>query len=87
MTAPAQTYQMMLVNLPGALKRPRAAAHCDVSVGYFDRMVREGILPQPRLLGGGVKVWLRQELDDALFALGSPDDEGGDNTCDAAFGL
>ncbi len=86
MTAPAPTYQMMLVHLPAALKRAKAAAHCDVSVGYFDRMVREGILPEPRLLGG-VKVWLRQELDDALFGLGAQNNEGGENTCDAAFGL
>ncbi len=54
--------------------------------GHFDRMVKEGVLPSPRDLLG-VKVWLRQELDDALFALVCIGDEGGGNTCDSAFGM
>lgn len=74
-----------LVTDPTGLKRVHAAAHCGVSPGHFDRMVREGILPSPRHLGG-VQIWLRQELDAALFALVEKQLVGG-TSCDAAFGL
>ena len=52
---------------PTALRRGDAAKHCAVSTVYFDRMVLEGILPPPKRIGEGIKVWLRQELDAALF--------------------
>lgn len=71
---------------PTGLKRQDAAAHCGVSPGHFDRMVKEGVLPPPRPLGG-VNVWLRQELDAALFALAPKDAVTGGTSCDAAFGL
>lgn len=76
---------VMILHQPSGLKRGRAAAHCDVSPGHFDKMVKEGVLPQPRHLGG-VKIWLRQELDEALYSLNSPETEGA-NSCDAAFGI
>ena len=76
---------VMIFHLPSGLKRSRAAAHCDVSPGHFDKMVKEGVLPQPRHLGG-VKIWLRQELDEALYSLNSPETEGV-NSCDSAFGI
>jgi len=69
---------------PTGLKRQDAAAHCGVSPGHFDRMVREGILPAPRPLGG-VNLWLRQELDQALYALLPVGNEGGGSSCDALF--
>ncbi len=68
------------------LRRASAAIHCGVSAGHFDCMVKEGVLPAPRDQGG-VKTWLRQELDEALFSLPTIGDEGGGNTCDEAFGL
>ncbi len=71
---------------PTGLKRQDAAAHCGVSPGHFDRMVKDGVLPAPRALGG-VNVWLRQELDAALFAIEPATQRGGDTSCDAAFGL
>lgn len=71
---------------PTGLKRQDAAAHCGVSAGHFDKMVREGVLPAPRALGG-VKLWLRQELDAALFAIAPNQSEGYGTSCDAAFGL
>jgi len=53
---------------PTGLRRGDAAKHCGVSTGYFDKMVIEGLLPPPKRIGEGIKVWLRQELDDALFS-------------------
>lgn len=72
--------------LPTGMRRVAAAKHCDVSAGHFDRMVKEGVMPAPRNLSG-VKIWLRQELDDALHSLPTIGDDGGGNTCDEAFGL
>lgn len=86
MTAPTPTYQMLLFSLPSAMKRTQAAANCGVSAGHFDRMVSEGVLPEPRNLGG-VKVWLRQEMDDALFALNDSAGQQGRASCDAAFNM
>jgi predicted DNA-binding transcriptional regulator AlpA len=69
--------------IPTALRRVDAAVHCAVSPGFFDRMVEEGSLPKPRLLGGTVKVWLRTELDQALYALPTVGGETtSDNPCD-----
>lgn len=69
---------------PTALRREYAALHCGVSPAHFDKMVKDGILPQPRSIGG-VKVWLREELDVALSNLPLFGDEASDNTCDALF--
>ena len=57
-----------------------------VSPGHFDKLVREGVMPSPRHLSG-VDVWLRQELDDALFGVAPKDTAGGLSSCDDAFGL
>jgi hypothetical protein len=69
---------------PTGLRRGDAALHCGVSPGHFDRMVKEGVLPAPRDQGG-IKIWLRQELDDALFSLPIIGEDGGGNSCDALF--
>ena len=71
---------------PAAMRRDKAARYCGVSAGHFDRLVREGFMPAPRNQLG-VKVWLRAEIDDALFALPTYGDEGGGNSCDVAFGV
>ncbi|MFN4159378.1 MAG: helix-turn-helix transcriptional regulator [Gemmobacter sp.] len=71
---------------PTGLRRMDAARHCGVSPGHFDAMVKAGVLPAPRSLGT-VKLWLRQELDDALFGLAGQAHDGGANGCDALFGL
>lgn len=70
---------------PGALQRIRAAQYVDVSPGHFDKLVREGLMPAPRD-NGGVKVWLREELDAALYAL-PPKEPAGGSSCDVAFGI
>lgn len=74
------------VTAPTGLRRIDAARHWAVSPAHFDRLVKEGVAPSPRKLGS-MKVWLRQELDDALFALPVYGEEGGGNSCDQAFGL
>lgn len=70
---------------PAGLRRVPAATHCGVSPVHFEKMIDEGLLPPPRKLGG-VKVWLRQELDEAMQALPAVCDEFGENTCDLLFG-
>jgi hypothetical protein len=60
--------------------------HCGFSAGHFDKMVKERLLPQSRD-ASGVKLWLRQELDEALFSLNTPQNEGGYASCDSAFGV
>jgi hypothetical protein len=72
--------------LPMGLRRVAAAAYCGVSPGHFDRMVKEGVMPAPRDQSG-VKTWLRNELEEALYALPIMGNEGGGNSCDEAFGL
>lgn len=74
------------VTAPTGLRRVAAARHCGVSPGHFDKLVREAVMPAPRDLFG-VRVWIRQELDEALFGLAAPGSEGGGTSCDAAFGL
>lgn len=73
------------VTQPTGLKRSQAAIHCGVSPSHFDKMVTDGLLPHARQLGG-VKVWLRQELDEGLFALSSVGGVEGENSCDLLFG-
>lgn len=70
---------------PAGMRRTMAATYCGVSEGYFDKMVDAGVLPQP-IPFGSIKLWLREELDEALFALRT-NPEGEVNTCDQAFGL
>lgn len=76
---------------PTGLRREYAALHCGVSPGHFDKMVKDGILPRARGIGG-VKIWLREELDVALTDLPVCGDEAfastneaSGNTCDAIF--
>ena len=72
---------------PAALRREHAAAYVGMSANTFTALIRDGLMPAPRL-AGGVKIWLRADLDAALAALPAEDGAamGGDE-CDAAFGL
>jgi predicted DNA-binding transcriptional regulator AlpA len=54
---------------PTGLRREDAAMHCGISPSYFDKMVEARNLPAPRLIGPSIKIWMRQELDSALFSL------------------
>ncbi len=53
------------------LARFEAAAFVGVSTTIFDRMVREGVMPRPKVYGG-CKIYDRDRLALALEAL--PDD-------------
>jgi predicted DNA-binding transcriptional regulator AlpA len=44
------------------LRRERAAAYLDISPGTFDRLVREGKLPPPKMLEG-IRIWDVRDLD------------------------
>lgn len=70
---------------PAALRRADAALYCGVSAGHFDKLVREGTFPAPRDLSG-CKVWLKPELDAALFAIEPETTSGGSTSCDVVFG-
>jgi predicted DNA-binding transcriptional regulator AlpA len=83
---PSLTPTYQVISFPSGMNRGKAAAHVGISPGYFDKMVKEGLLPPPRILGSK-NMWIRQELDDALFALDTPQTEGGPTSCDAAFGM
>jgi predicted DNA-binding transcriptional regulator AlpA len=57
---------------PRLLRKERAAAYLDIGVTYFDRLVRDGVLPRPKLLSG-VKCWDRADLDHAADNLPTDD--------------
>ena len=68
---------------PTGLRRGDAAMHCGISASFFDELVSNKLLPPPRRLGIKVKIWLRQELDQALLALPSDQEEDTlSNPCD-----
>jgi len=50
---------------PRGLSRAGAAGYIGVSATKFDAMVRDGIMPEPKLIGGRV-VWDRYALDSAF---------------------
>lgn len=47
---------------PRLLRRERAAQYLDISPGSFDKLVREGAIPAPKILES-FKVWDRTDLD------------------------
>lgn len=73
-----------LVTAPTALRLVDAARHCSMSEPYFNKMVSQGLLPSARQIGSQ-KRWLRQELDQSLFALPQCGDEP-ENPCDRLLG-
>jgi predicted DNA-binding transcriptional regulator AlpA len=50
------------------MRRPTAAAYCDMKVPDFEREVASGRLPTPVFLGGEER-WSRAQLDGALERL------------------
>lgn len=53
----------LLANLtPRGVSREEAAAYVGLGPTLFDRMVREGLMPSPKTLGGR-KVWDVRALD------------------------
>jgi len=60
---------------PGMMRRPTAAAYCDMTAAEFEREVVAGRLPVPAVVGGAER-WNRRLLDEALERLcgsGAPD--------------
>lgn len=51
------------------LPRKEAAHYVGAKLSTFERQVRQGKMPKPRLLGDRIVVWLRTELDEALKKL------------------
>lgn len=60
---------------PRLVSREAAAAYVSISPGLFDRMVEDGSMPRPRLLGGRRKGWDIREIDVAVDRL--PVEPGG----------
>lgn len=56
---------------PRGLSRVEASAYVGVSPGFFDDMVRQGLMPPPKRVRGRT-IWDRIALDAAFAAL--PDD-------------
>lgn len=50
---------------PRMMKRPTAAAYCDMTPGEFEREVAGGRLPAPTMIGGAER-WSRVQIDEAL---------------------
>lgn len=56
------------ISTPRLFRRERAAAYLDISPGSFDKLVREGVLPSPKVLHS-FKVWDKDDLDAMVDAL------------------
>jgi hypothetical protein len=56
-----------------ALSRGEAAFMACVSVGTFDKMVDEKVMPAPRIYGSR-KFWLKPEIENALLELPAGED-------------
>jgi excisionase family DNA binding protein len=54
---------------PRLISRDAAAAYLSISATLFDRMVEDGGMPRPRLLGGKRRAWDVRELDAAIDRL------------------
>jgi hypothetical protein len=50
------------------MRRPTAAAYCDMSIAEFERQVAAGLLPCPVALGK-VQRWSKVQLDKTLAAI------------------
>ncbi len=66
---------------PRGLSRPIAAEYVGCSPRKFDQMIKDGLMPAPRLIGTK-KIWDRVELDEAFEEL--PREFQG-NSVDAIF--
>ena len=66
---------------PRGLCRELAAAYIGVGGSKFDEMVREGLMPKPRVIGSR-RLWDRPELDIAFSNLPHADEGGGANPWD-----
>ncbi len=78
------------INLPPRLlSREAAAAYVSVCAGHWDKMVAQGIMPQPKMLGQKRRAWDIREIDLAVDRLPTTDeppsgDDGSWSDVDAA---
>lgn len=68
MTKPRNVNILPLSLPPRGLRREQAAEYIGVSVSLFDKLVAEGRMPPPKMIGAR-KVWDRVALDQAFFEL------------------
>jgi excisionase family DNA binding protein len=66
--AVAEKLQNNLSYPPRAMRADRAASYLDISKSMFLQWVAEGKMPRGVRIGG-VRVWDRQEIDEAFEAL------------------
>lgn len=66
---------------PRGLSRVQAAEYLGISCSLFDRLIRDGLMPKAKKLGGRV-VWDRLALDRAFSQI---DAESGDNPLDGVL--
>jgi hypothetical protein len=67
---------------PRGLSREVASRYIGISVTKFDQLVHEGRMPPPKRIDGR-KLWDRDALDGAFWALPDDSPNGGDNPWDA----
>jgi predicted DNA-binding transcriptional regulator AlpA len=65
--------------LARGLNRQDAATYVGVSATHFDAMVRDGLMPQPKVSGARV-IWDRAKLDAFFAALPDRGDEAAGNS-------
>jgi len=64
---------------PRCMSRTTASAYLDMSPSHFDRLVQEGVMPKPRVVGKKKVLWDAAELDLAIKNLPKQDDEWKEN--------
>ncbi len=80
---PAQKYAVLPPSLaPLGLSRPQSAFYVGVGRTKFDEMVADGRMPKPKRIDGRL-IWVRTELDEAVYALPSEADADGDPLMEA----
>ena len=48
------------------MSRTTASAYLDVSPSHFDRLVQEGVMPKPRVVGKQKVLWDANELEESI---------------------
>lgn len=74
-----------ITNGSAAMKRGMAASHLGISPAHFDKLVRQGLMPSPRS-AAGVKLWITEELEEALLEL-QPEEEAAPCVGDYALNI
>jgi predicted DNA-binding transcriptional regulator AlpA len=65
---------------PRLINREAAAAYVSVSPTTFDQMVKDGTMPQPKIIHGRRLGWDVRELDAAIDRLPKVSEDSSDDT-------